>query len=55
VIAQLADVAGLVWKRYTAPEGFDTAEALLDQAGARPDRRARSTTPGSIGAVTSCR
>jgi nucleotide-binding universal stress UspA family protein len=32
VAAQLADVAGLTWKLYTAPEGFDTAEALLDQA-----------------------
>ena len=32
VAAQLADVAGLTWKLHTAPEGFDTAEALLDQA-----------------------
>ena len=30
--AQLAGVVGLDWKLYTAPEGFDTAEALLDQA-----------------------
>jgi nucleotide-binding universal stress UspA family protein len=32
VAARLADVPGLTWKLYTAPEGFDTAEALLDQA-----------------------
>jgi nucleotide-binding universal stress UspA family protein len=32
VAAQLADVAGLTWKLHTAPEGFDTAEALLDEA-----------------------
>ena len=32
VAEQLADMAGLTWKLYTAPEKFDTAEALLDQA-----------------------
>jgi nucleotide-binding universal stress UspA family protein len=32
VAAQLANVAGLTWKLHTAPEGFDTAEALLDLA-----------------------
>lgn len=32
VAEQLAGVAGLTWKLYTAPEEYDTAEALLDQA-----------------------
>ncbi|CCH77410.1 putative universal stress protein [Nostocoides japonicum T1-X7] len=32
VAAQLADIAGLTWTLRTAPEGFDTAEALLDEA-----------------------
>lgn len=32
VADHLTDVAGLTWKLHTAPEGFDTAEALLDQA-----------------------
>ena len=32
VASQLADAAGLTWKLHTAPEGFDTAEAILDQA-----------------------
>jgi nucleotide-binding universal stress UspA family protein len=32
VAAQLGDVPGLSWKLHTAPEGFDTAESLLDQA-----------------------
>lgn len=34
VAEHLAEVAGLTWKVYTAPEGFDTAEAILDQAEA---------------------
>ena len=32
IAARLADVPDLTWKLYTAPEGFDTAEALLDEA-----------------------
>lgn len=32
VATQLAEVAGLAWKLHTAPEDYDTAEALLDQA-----------------------
>jgi nucleotide-binding universal stress UspA family protein len=32
VAAVLTDVAGLTWTLHTAPEGFDTAEALLDKA-----------------------
>ena len=32
VAGKLADVAGLTWKLHTAPEGYDTAEAILDQA-----------------------
>jgi nucleotide-binding universal stress UspA family protein len=32
VSTQLADVAGLTWRLATAPEKFDTAEALLDEA-----------------------
>ena len=32
VRTQLADVDGLSWKLYTAPEEYDTAEALLDKA-----------------------
>ena len=32
IAAHLTDIAGLSWKLYTAPEGFDTAEAILDQA-----------------------
>ncbi|MFT4166310.1 MAG: universal stress protein [Microlunatus sp.] len=32
VANRLADVADLNWRLHTAPEEFDTAEALLDQA-----------------------
>lgn len=32
VTARLAEVAGLTWTLHTEPEGFDTAEALLDLA-----------------------
>lgn len=32
VAGKLADVAGLTWTLHTAPEEFDTAEALLDKA-----------------------
>ncbi len=32
VAADLAEFDGLTWTLYTAPEEFDTAEALLDQA-----------------------
>ncbi len=31
--AELADFSDLTWKLHTAPEGFDTADALLDLAG----------------------
>jgi len=30
--AELADFSDLTWKLHTAPEGFDTADALLDLA-----------------------
>ncbi len=32
VATQLADKAGLSWTLYTAPEEYDTAEAILDKA-----------------------
>ncbi len=32
VTAQLEGIDGLTWKLHTAPEGYDTAEALLDKA-----------------------
>lgn len=32
VASQLAEVPGLTWKLHTAPEEYDTAESLLDQA-----------------------
>lgn len=32
VAAHLTGVAGLTWTLHTEPEGFDTAEALLDKA-----------------------
>jgi nucleotide-binding universal stress UspA family protein len=32
IAAELLDYTDLSWKVYTAPEGFDTAEALLDLA-----------------------
>jgi len=32
VATQLADIAGLTWTLHTAPEEYDTAEALLDKA-----------------------
>ncbi|CCH80200.1 Universal stress protein UspA-like protein [Nostocoides japonicum T1-X7] len=32
VSSQLDGIAGLTWKLHTAPERFDTAEALLDEA-----------------------